>query len=360
MEEVERNVILPRVPPESEEPFERRAGFGDLDIPGDDQESLPEIEHSDPLQDLRDLIVNEESENIRDILEMLDYLRSKIDDPEGVIRTVKPIIGEVIAERIAESPDEMAKALGPMVAEALHRQIRENRARAARIIAPVIFRAMAQATLGRIGRSLQAVGRTLEEIFWFPLRRRVRDALPPPGSLPQVHANPQRATPFALREIFILGRDSGLLFAHATWDPSLPHARTDSRFLPALRKFLKTSLEEGDEVEFLKARFEQYTVLVEVGPYAHLVAVVVGGVPVGFQPDMRQTLSDIHAEFQTQLKCARMAPEGLVGVRPILRVFLDRYRPDGVLPKEVSSSDEVREYDPIRFPAPHPNHAGRY
>ncbi|MBN1418320.1 MAG: hypothetical protein JXP34_06055, partial [Planctomycetes bacterium] len=152
---------------------------------------------------------------------------------------------------------------------------------------------------------------------------------------------------FGLREVFLLGRDSLLLLAYGTWNPESTHLRAEGRLLPLVRRFIRSAVEEGTASP-LRARFEDRTIVIEMGRHMHLVTVYSGEPPVGFLPDIRQSLADIHGRVQS----ATAAPSGdapdSTAVRPVLRILLDRYRPPGVSLRDIGAD----AYDPIRYPGP--------
>jgi len=325
-------VIAPR---EIEGPSGGR-GIGDTA-----QEEVPDISEVDLLKDLRNLIVSEESDRIREILEILNYLRAKLDDPEGLVRTIKPVIGEILAERIHEAPDEMAKILAPVVTRAFARRAREDRVETARALRPVILRAVLLAVVGRAGTGIGAAFQRFLGLFGW--RRRPEEAFAPAPREGRIEADGR----FGLREVFLLGKDSLLLLAYGTWNPESTHLRAEGRLLPLVRRFIRSSVEEGTPSP-LRARFEDRTIIIELGRHMHLVTVFSGEPPVGFLPDLRQALADIHGRVQGAPGTPAGEAPDTAAVRPVLRILLDRYRPTGISIRDIGAD----AYDPIRYPGP--------
>jgi hypothetical protein len=284
------------------------------------------IEDTDLLEDLRNLIVTEDSESLRTMASIVTALQARIEDRQGLIDLLKPVIDRVIRERVAEDPEAMREALRPLVEDV----VRET--------ADPVGRNDRGAGLAVLD-ALQSVSRKARAIFsrGRPHRKTVVVESPAEGPPPEVCD-----ADFALCELFLLAHPSLVLLAHGSWQP--PHFQVvlEEQLLPMIRRFI-TSKARGEEAgEPLRARFDRFHVHIEPAQHAVLVVVFEGTPPLGFLLDVRQTLVDIQTKFTDSLRRSRPVPQ----YRGALRLLLDRYRPT-----ESRMGAHAHE-DPIKWPPP--------
>lgn len=286
------------------------------------------IGEEDLLQDLRNLIVTDESESIKTMLSIVSSLQARIEDREGLIALLKPVIAAAVRESVEENPDELKGILAPIVSDIIRRGPGQS------------------APADRFSRSRVRAALTA-------LKKRALTLFSPgpasPQSPPVVEEPPaERSGPelcdadFALLEVFLLARPSMVLLAHGSWQAGHLQSRTEEQILPLLRRFIRMKTEEQKLSGSLRARFEPYHILVEPAKYAFLVVLYEGSPPVGFFLDARQTLVDAHERFTDALRRA----QAIQPYRGVLRLLLDRYRPTRC--RIGAQSQE----DPLKWPPP--------
>ena len=67
------------------------------------------------LDDLRNILVTEESRGIKEVVEILGQIQSRIEDRQGLIDLLTPVIAAAIAEAAKKEPDALRDALAPIV-----------------------------------------------------------------------------------------------------------------------------------------------------------------------------------------------------------------------------------------------------
>ena len=300
-----------------------------------------EIGETDLLQDLRNLIVTEESESIRTLISIVGAIQARIEDRHGLVGLLKPVIAEVLEEKVREDPEELKKILAPIVKEIIR-----------------------EADLPEPARILRKTPRERLSLLLARTRERIRglfsrEAAPAESVLEE----PKKAekepaveicdSDFVLLELFLLARPSLVLLAHGSWRPAHVRARTEKQLLPLVRKFIGTKGEPTpvgpaplEENEPLRAQVGKSHLHVERGRYAYLAVLYDGTPSVGFFLDLRQTLGDLHSKFPDLLRRAQAAP----AYRRVVRLLLDRYRPE-----DIRIGGQVGD-DPLTWPLAEPDH----
>ena len=271
-----------------------------------DTSAAPATE-DDLLEDLRNLIVTDESRGIREIVKILGDLQSRIEDRQGLTALLRPVIMDVLRDGAREDPEALRALITPIVREILHED-------AGLVSPPATPSAARFPTLLRRARDRAAA--------LLAGARSPREPTPEHLSEPAEGLEPCDVE-FALNELFCLAAPSLVLLAHGSWLPIHQRAQNGEQFLVNLRRFIRAKSEGGSLQAPLRARLGPRWVHVEPGKHAHLLTVYGGAPPVGFFLDLRQTLADLHLRFTDAL---RRAQAGAV-YRPLLRLLMDRYRP---------------------------------
>jgi hypothetical protein len=292
-----------------------------------DTPAAPRPEESrELLDDLRNILVTEESRGVREVIAILGQLQSKIEDRQGLIALLAPVLAAALVEAARQDPAALERALAPIVRAIVAED--ED--------APA---APPQSSAARaLLKPFEAVGERVRTLF----------ARPKPAARAIVVEDAAALAPevadaeFALVELFLLARPSLALLAHGSWQATHLQLQAEEQMLPLLRRFIRDKTPDQDLVEPLRAAFDRYHVHVEPGKHAHLVVVYEGTPTEGFRLDIRTSLATLHAQSKDALRRAHAVP----AYRATLRLLLDRYRP------ETSRMGAQSRQDPIRWPAP--------
>ena len=278
-------------------------------------------ESRDLLDDLRNILVTEESRGIKDVVALLGHLQSKIEDRQGLIELLAPVIAAAMAQAARQDPEALRDALAPIV-RAITAEGDETPPPAAppRRPSPAGFAARVRALLKR-GRPAP--------------RRVVADTALP--AAPEVCD-----AEFALIELFLLAHPSLTLLAHGSWQAPQLQAKAEELLLPLLRKFIREKVPARDPGEPLRAIVDRLHAHFEPGAHAYLIVLYEGAPSVGFFLDVRQSLTALHAQSRDALRRAH----AVSAYRATLRLLLDRYRP------EDSRMGPRPHPDPLSWPPP--------
>lgn len=255
----------------------------------------------------------------------LEALRKLVpDSPEATIAQIKPLMGDLVGQAIQEQREEMAEALGPVMGEAIRVQIRRSRQEMVESLYPIIGstiqRALTEFTL-ELQRNIDArLNRTFgpEGVIRMALAR-LRGV--DPGALTL-----RQSLPFALRALFVIQHDSGLLVAQSVRTASeMSDADLISGMLTAIRDFAQDSFgrsqqdEELDEVQYGDQR-----IIISDGPAVYVAAVITGVEPEGFRAQLHELTADLHVQHEAALRHYTGDPDTVPDLRPQLDNFCMR------------------------------------
>jgi len=285
-----------------------------------------EVEESDLLQDLRNIIVTDDSEGMKELLSIVGALQAKLQDQRGLISLLKPAITAVIKENIKEDPNGLKEAIRPIVEEIIQQyQMKQDESN------PPPQEHKIQHALRAITKKTHSLVTGLR-----PQKKQMVEESLIPQQEPEICD-----ADFDLLELFLLARPSMVLLAHGSWQSSQTQAEAKELLLPQLRTFIQTK-EKEETTEPLRANFGQIQIHIEPTKYSYLIVLYRGTPPIGFFFDIRQSLSDIQTRFAPSLRRAKSIPS----YRPILRLLLDRYRhPNSRIGNQTNE-------DPIKWPPP--------
>lgn len=178
----------------------------------------------------------------------LDQLRDNIQkESEALIPHLTEQMSGMISATIRESRDEMAEALGPVMGEAIRVQIRDSKDEMVDALYPIILTTVQRAVAEFTRELQQNIDARLRSTFG--IRGFFRSAQAQLGGVSQAELAMRDALPFAIRQVFLIQHDSGLLLAHYNVaDSAAETADSDliSGMLTAIRDFAHDSFANGD------------------------------------------------------------------------------------------------------------------
>ncbi len=286
----------------------------------------PREESRELLEDLRNILVTEESRGVKEVIDILGSLQSKIEDRQELTALIAPVLAAALEQAAKENPAELQRVLAPLVRSILADEAEEPSAPPPPGTTRALFRplhALVERARGLFVRPQPETRKVVEEDI-SPVASEVCDA------------------DFALLELFMLARPSLALLAHGSWQAAHLHAQAEEQMLPLLRRFIREKTPDQDIAEPLRAMIDRHHLLIQPGKHAYLVVLYEGTPTEGFRLDVRTSLASLH----TQSKDALRRAYALASYRAPLRLLLDRYRP------EASRMGERARHDPLSWPPP--------
>jgi len=301
-----------------------------------------EYSNSEALDLLRRILFKQEREKLAELDESIEGL-NKLIDPKVLADNLESYIGEILAKRFAESPEEMAQLLSPIVAasikyqirasrddvieilypimaEAINRHIREAKGEVVDVFYPLIGRMIAKAALEAVKNLIRKAGENLRKVFG------LKSSLAESESETPI----EYSVPFNIEEAFLIHRESGVLICHVS---NQPEGEIDgdliSGMLKAIRDFVGKSLEDSGEEDLdrirRRARFGAKEILLESELHACIAIVISGVEPADFHEQLTKTVSNIHHKFGPQLKNYDGDNSKFTGVEEPILALMDMY-----------------------------------
>lgn len=246
-------------------------------------------------EELRHLILAPEQE-------VLGRLHERIDNPESRTEDVSDVVAEAIQLRRKQGgSDALSDALSPTIETALRESVRKDPTTLADALFPVMGPAIRRSILETLRSFLDSFNQILDQsLSWQGLKWRV-EALRTGRSFTEVAL--LHSLVFRVEQVFLIHKKNGLPIGHAVapsvamQDPSLV-----SGMLSAIQDFVRDSFDTAKGQGVNRMNVGDLDVLVEIGPYAILAAVIRGVAPRTVHNRMQETLEKIHAEYSKELE----------------------------------------------------------
>ncbi len=237
----------------------------------------------------------------QDSTDQIDELRKVLLKPEILVDKISPVIADILEEEISNSQDKIAQAIAPIMGEALRRQIYQAREDIIDALYPVIGQTINKAVSEAIRDLARNVDAQVRQGFrpqntWRRWQARLRGVSADEYRL-------RESLPFAVHEIFLIHRESGLLIHHLSSDPvARPNRDLVSGMLTAIRDFAREAFGRDESGELGAIAYESQNILLEAGGAAYLAVVIDGVEPSGFREEMRKSLIALHERHYDSLK----------------------------------------------------------
>ena len=258
--------------------------------------ALPRLDGDPKLEALRSLILEQDRAAIA-------RLQQKFDDPQQFAEAVSSVLADAFT--LAGARDEqLAKALAPIMELAVQASIRKNPGTLVGILYPLMGSVVRKSIAESLDGTLQRLNQAFKHSFsWQGLRWRL-EALRSGSSFADVVL--KHTVQFRVEHVFLIHRKTGLLIEHVaapevtSQDPQLV-----SGMLSAIQDFVRDSFEGthkngGGGIDTL--RLGDVLLWCEEGPFAFLAAVIRGNPPESLHAALRETLTNIHEQYRSQLE----------------------------------------------------------
>jgi outer membrane protein OmpA-like peptidoglycan-associated protein len=257
---------------------------------------LPRVEGDPKLAALRSLILEEDRAAIA-------KLQQKFDDPRQFAEAVSSVLADAFT--LAGARDEqLAKALAPILELAVQASIRKNPGTLVGILYPLMGSVVRKSIAESLDGTLQRLNQAFKHSFSVQGLRWRFEALRSGSSFADVVL--KHTVQFRVEHVFLIHRKTGLLIEHVAapeviaQDPQLV-----SGMLSAIQDFVRDSFEGtnksgGGGIDTL--RLGDVLLWCEEGPFAFLAAVIRGNPPETLHAALRETLTNIHDQYRSQLE----------------------------------------------------------
>jgi OOP family OmpA-OmpF porin len=224
------------------------------------------------------------------------------------------------------SPDSnLAEALSPLVVAAMKESVQKAPREWAETLAPILLPAIRMAVASALRDMLATMNQLLEHSF-SPKSWRYRvEAWRTGRTFAEVVL--LRTMLYRVEQVILLDRHAGLLLASVS-APDIKPKSADliSAMLTALQDFVGDSFGVDHDTGIRELHVGDFSLLIEQGSRAAVVAAVRGNAPVELRETLRAAIDLIHQEFGTELRNFKGDAKPFVPTRTILEgCLLSRY-----------------------------------
>ncbi len=290
--------------------------------------AVPEQDnHGDAFKRLKELLLSEDEKQIRRLHEQIAALKNQLEDKERLIRTIDPVLAELLQRKIEASRGEMAEALAPVMGAAIKKQVKEARDDVVDALYPVIGRMISKAVAESMKKLAASINEKVNQTFNLKLlltRLKAKFLGVSTGEMLLTETGY-----FQLEEIFLIDRRSGLLISQVGAPPQ-PDETDDSQviagMLSAIKAFVEDAFSSGQEAELQEIEYSNRTIRIDSGRYTYLAAVFWGVPGRGFDEALRACHTKIHTKFHRQLRHYEGDISELRGATGILEEFFSQFK----------------------------------
>jgi outer membrane protein OmpA-like peptidoglycan-associated protein len=258
--------------------------------------ALPRLDGDPKLEALRSLILEEDRAAIA-------KLQQKFDDPRQFAEAVSSVLADAFT--LAGARDEqLAKALAPILELAVQASIRKNPGTLVGILYPLMGSVVRKSIAESLDGTLQRMNQAFKHSFSLQGLRWRLEALRSGSSFADVVL--KHTVQFRVEHVFLIHRKTGLLIEHvAAPEVTAQDPQLVSGMLSAIQDFVRDSFEGTDKTGgsgIDSLRLGDLLLWCEEGPFAFLAAVIRGNPPESLHAALRETLTDIHDQYRSQLE----------------------------------------------------------
>jgi hypothetical protein len=230
------------------------------------------------LENLREVLFGRYRQQIAELEAELDDLERRVSDEDALIGIIAPVLGDAIRRKIRDARDEMIEALYPIIGQTVVRAVSEA------------VRDLARTVDARMRSSFSP------RVLWRRLQGRLSGVSSAEMAL-------RESLPFAVAEVFLIHRETGLLLCHVSRDPEAsPDRDLVSGMLTAIRDFAQDAFGRGEEGQLDEIQYGERRILIEAARHAYLAVVVDGVEPSGFRAEMRQRIIEVEHAHERVLR----------------------------------------------------------
>lgn len=247
-------------------------------------------------------------------------LEKNLKDPQKVTELIDLGLLPALNQGIEKDPLVYGQTIAPLISPAIRNQIRNSRDEMVEALSPIIG---------------QTIGKAIAEAFQ-DFRRRLDAQLKQnvnPGQLFQrIRANLKGVSDsdmlirssfaYEITHVFLIHRQTGLLIKQLSLKTDRQNMDLISGMLTAIRDFAQTTFGQEDS-ELEDIQFGASHILIKVGRYAYISAVVEGIHPPGFSTLLQNTIYDLNIKYENFFQNFTGDMESVPDFTPELQAILN-------------------------------------
>lgn len=249
-----------------------------------------ELSSSDQMQELRQLVLGENNQIIRDVVE------------EEARNSVAGVLTEALHDR-QKTDGSVSAVLTPLVEKSVEASVVARKEQFVSYLYPLVGSLVRKSVGSFLAELIEQTNEMLESSLTYKGLRWRFEARRAGVSYSQYVV--QQTFVFRVEQVLLIHRETGLLLKTIVLDKT---QATDgdmfSAMLTAINDFVADSFSkqhEGNEQSLDEIKTDDFTLLIKQGPKAFLVAAVTGNPPANITDKLQQTLENIHQIYNDEL-----------------------------------------------------------
>ena len=213
---------------------------------------------------------------------------------------VKDVISEAMHDR-QQQDGSLSKTIVPMIESAVEQSIENNKSNFITYLYPIVGSLVRKSVTVFFNGFLEKLNSLIEYSLTFKgLKWRI-DAWR--KGIPFTRYIIKQSFIYRVEQVFFIHRDSGLLLNHVVLENNqFNDASLVSAMLTAISDFMADSFNANTEDNLDTIKTENYTLVIQAGPEALLVAAVTGAAPNDLKNHLQLTLENLHALYHEDLQ----------------------------------------------------------
>ncbi|MEA1920521.1 MAG: OmpA family protein [Campylobacterota bacterium] len=244
-------------------------------------------------ESLKELLLHDETQTIRALEKELSVLLKETQDPDLIIKRLKPVIADLLTQTIANSSDDIAKAMAPIMGDAIKEQVRTQKETIVDALYPVMGNMIAKFVSGALKETIDEINAKVQNNFSLEaLQRKIKAKL---KGVSESELLLQESELGNIETVFLIHTASGLmLWQGSRHDEVLNEAEMLSAMLSAIRSFVNEWIAKSDDAfELSTIDYGDSKIYLEVSGSCYLAVVVHGEIRAKMQERIRAALSDV-------------------------------------------------------------------
>ncbi len=240
------------------------------------------------MEQIRSLLLGENNEHITQVVK------------ENAREIVKSVISEAMHDRQRED-DSLAQTMTPMIESAVEQSVANNKTNFVTYLYPVVGGLVRKSVAVFFNGFLEKLNSLIENsltikgLKWRFQAWRL--------GIPFTRYIIKKTFIYRVEQVFFIHRDTGLLLNHVVLENSqFNDANLVSAMLTAINDFMVDSFNTDTKDNLNIVKTENFTLAIQAGPQALLVAAVSGVMPNELQVHLQHSLEDLHSLYRNELK----------------------------------------------------------
>ncbi len=280
-------------------------------------------EKASPLNQLKQILLADNIHSISQLESKLDAFSLQWQNENWLIKTLNPVILNLISQKANEATQELANALAPVMGVAIKKQIETAREDIVDALHPVIGQLIRKSITEAMKNLIQSVNSQIEHAMSFELLlAKIKSKFT--GTDNASLLLKQAAQVYQISQIFYIHKDTGILIAHAS-DQDVNQNDTDiiGGMLTAIRDFAKTAFSENENQELSEIQYGDFQILIENGRTAYLAVVLTGIFPFELKGKISTLENDLHKKYFQKLRNFDGDMSSFQDVKNVLDTFIN-------------------------------------